>query len=569
MSTFVDLSTWEQQGDLSNGDWTLSNDNVFVTQLVNSDPTYYVSPNNFINGTVTGVFSVNTTADDDFIGFVFGYQSPVADLGDTPNDYDFLVFDWKQEAQNYPNGTSASEGFTLSRVEASDTTNITSSDFYNHEVQPGFEVLATDYGSGKGWEDNITYNFELTYNTDRIIIEIDNNVIFDITGTFEPGRFGFYNLSQEQVEYGQFTSVGAPPTAVADNYLIPVGTSTLAVSTSAEGVLANDSSGTLNPLSATLVSSPSNGTLSTTLSSDGTFTYTPNPGFVGTDSFTYQATDGSNATNPVTVTIQVEGSTTGTPAFPDFNGDNNPDLFWRNTVLDDISIWYMENVTSVGGGFVELDPGSSWEAVSVGDFDTDGQDDLVWFNKTTGEISIWNMNGLAPDGGGILSVTVDPSWNWELKGVGDFDKDSYKDDLIWRNSASGENVIWYMDGTTPTTNQSLPDVPVGGWDIAGVGDFEGTGIQDDVIWRNYNTGENRIWLMDGSTPNTGVDLLSIPDLNWRIEGAIDINTDGASDLLWRNYATGETLVWYMNGTNSTTSANIVPQVTNVDWEVTV
>jgi hypothetical protein len=229
----------------------------------------------------------------------------------------------------------------------------------------------------------------------------------------------------------------------------------------------------------------------------------------------------------------------------------------------------MNDVNSVGGGFVELNPTSSWEAVSVGDFDTDGQDDLVWFNKMSGEISIWNMNGLAPEGGGILSVTVDPSWNWELKTVGDFDKDGFKDDLLWRNSASGNNEIWYMDGTTPTTNQELMNVPVGGWDIAGVGDFEGTGIQDDIIWRNYSTGENTIWLMDGSTTKSGVTLLEVPDLNWHIEGAIDINTDGASDLLWRNYATGDTLVWYMNGTTPTSSAAISPAVPDTNWDVTV
>jgi hypothetical protein len=49
--------------------------------------------------------------------------------------------------------------------------------------------------------------------------------------------------------------------------------------------------------------STTGGTL--TWSSNGSFTYTPNAGFYGTDSFTYIATDGTNQSAPTTVTIQV------------------------------------------------------------------------------------------------------------------------------------------------------------------------------------------------------------------------------------------------------------------------
>jgi VCBS repeat-containing protein len=71
----------------------------------------------------------------------------------------------------------------------------------------------------------------------------------------------------------------------------------------APGVLGNDSDPDGDPLSAILVSSPANGSLS--LNADGSFTYTPNPNFNGTDSFTYQANDGSANSNIATVTITV------------------------------------------------------------------------------------------------------------------------------------------------------------------------------------------------------------------------------------------------------------------------
>lgn len=57
-----------------------------------------------------------------------------------------------------------------------------------------------------------------------------------------------------------------------------------------------------------LASAPTNGTLSAFVSVDGTtatIAYTPNPGFSGTDTFTYTVSDGSNTSSPGTVTITI------------------------------------------------------------------------------------------------------------------------------------------------------------------------------------------------------------------------------------------------------------------------
>ena len=43
-----------------------------------------------------------------------------------------------------------------------------------------------------------------------------------------------------------------------------------------------------------------------TLNADGSFTYTPNANFNGTDSFTYTASDGTAGSNVATVTITVD-----------------------------------------------------------------------------------------------------------------------------------------------------------------------------------------------------------------------------------------------------------------------
>ena len=69
-------------------------------------------------------------------------------------------------------------------------------------------------------------------------------------------------------------------------------------------MLGNDTDVDGNPLTAVVVTAPANGTL--TLNADGSFTYTPNANFNGTDSFTYKANDGTADSNTATVTITVD-----------------------------------------------------------------------------------------------------------------------------------------------------------------------------------------------------------------------------------------------------------------------
>jgi hypothetical protein len=76
-----------------------------------------------------------------------------------------------------------------------------------------------------------------------------------------------------------------------------------ALTVGSPGVLANDSDPEGGPLSAVLVSPPAHGFLD--LAADGGFNYSPAPGFIGLDTFTYLAADGSNDSSPATVNILV------------------------------------------------------------------------------------------------------------------------------------------------------------------------------------------------------------------------------------------------------------------------
>ncbi len=76
------------------------------------------------------------------------------------------------------------------------------------------------------------------------------------------------------------------------------------------GVLSDAYDDTGDAITASLANGPSNGTL--TLNADGSFTYTPNAGFVGTDSFTFTASDGNSTSDPGTVTLSVSAPLTAT-----------------------------------------------------------------------------------------------------------------------------------------------------------------------------------------------------------------------------------------------------------------
>ena len=91
-----------------------------------------------------------------------------------------------------------------------------------------------------------------------------------------------------------------PPQANNDSYSTPQDTP---LNVPPDGVLGNDSDPDGDPLTAVKDTDPSHGSL--VLNSDGSFTYTPNPGYTGLDSFTYRAYDGRNYSLPATVEIDV------------------------------------------------------------------------------------------------------------------------------------------------------------------------------------------------------------------------------------------------------------------------
>lgn len=151
------------------------------------------------------------------------------------------------------------------------------------------------------------------------------------------------------------TENGAPVGA-ADLYVVPAGDTTIVFQ---PGVLANDSDPDGDPLFATIVAPPSNGAFS--LDVFGGFDYTPATGFAGMDSLSYRAFDGTDWSDPVTVTIEVERiEVAGTARNNRLRGTAEAEIFRPGGGANDQVV--------LGGGM---------DVVAVGDTAMNGRRDTV------------------------------------------------------------------------------------------------------------------------------------------------------------------------------------------------
>jgi Ca2+-binding RTX toxin-like protein len=109
-------------------------------------------------------------------------------------------------------------------------------------------------------------------------------------------------------------TVNALPVANPESYQTPA--NTILTVAAPSGVLANDPDADGDPVTAVLVTPPSLGSLA--LNPNGSFTYTPNAGVNGVDSFQYRVNDGTaDSRDVVTTTLTIGNPPSPTPISPE------------------------------------------------------------------------------------------------------------------------------------------------------------------------------------------------------------------------------------------------------------
>jgi hypothetical protein len=204
----------------------------------------------------------------------------------------------------------------------------------------------------------------------------------------------------------------------------------------------------------------------------------------------------------------------------DFNGDGNTDLLWRHTGKGKNSLWLMDGTTVLpGSGPLPTLKDLDWIVAGTGDFDGDGNGDVLWRHLGDGRNSMWLLDGTTILAGTGPVPTL-ANRHWSVAATGDFDDDG-RSDILWRHQGNGRNSMWLMDGTTILPGSgALPVVDEAGWVIAGAADFDGDGYAD-VLWRDLATGDNLICFMDGTLGMPFADWTSSVGRAWTVVGTGD------------------------------------------------
>jgi len=249
----------------------------------------------------------------------------------------------------------------------------------------------------------------------------------------------------------------------------------------------------------------------------------------------------------------------------DFDGDGKADVLWRNTRTGQNYIYFMNEKTIVAEGFLRTVPDQGWRVAGIGDLDGDGRDDIVWRHQSTGETYLYPMAGLSikPTEGFVRTVS---DLAWRIAGVADLDGDG-KADILWRNSSTGQNYLYPMNGKTILSTEGfLRTVADQSWQIAAVGDLD-RDLKADIVWRNARSGENYVYFMNGTTIRSEGYLRTVADLAWSIVDSGDYDGDGKTDLFWRNALTGQTYLYPMDGLAIKATEGFVRTVADLRWTV--
>ncbi|XP_069986871.1 cartilage oligomeric matrix protein-like isoform X2 [Penaeus vannamei] len=175
--------------------WVVYDNGAEIHQTVNSDPAIAVGDHVLGDVDFEGTFFIEDTSDDDFVGFIFGYQSNAK----------FYVVSWKKAPQNWFN--KAERGVTLKLVNSNTGpgTKLRDALWFTGSTPNQAQLLWHD--GSLGWKPKVAYRWLLHHRPDigtiRFYLYQGNNQVMDsgniYDSTLKGGRLGLFCFSQEEI----------------------------------------------------------------------------------------------------------------------------------------------------------------------------------------------------------------------------------------------------------------------------------------------------------------------------------------------------------------------------------
>jgi len=182
--------------------WVVKNQGREIQQLLNSDPGIAVAPMKLGSIDYSGTIFVNTKSDDDYVGFIFGYQSSTR----------FYSVMWKQRNQTYwdktPIVAQGKAGVSIKAVNSKSGLGpkLRNALWHSGTTEDEVKLLWHD-PLYRGWKDQVAYRWFLQHRPISGLIRLQmfqgTEMMFD-TGclydkTMQGGKVGLFVFSQKSV----------------------------------------------------------------------------------------------------------------------------------------------------------------------------------------------------------------------------------------------------------------------------------------------------------------------------------------------------------------------------------